>query len=286
MSEELSPIFDFTPLRNFLIKKGYIVEQAQGYREIRPEEVTRDSIKKGEIEFTDEGIFVNGQGGSKQQVYLYKRDYHLEEHGKPRFHICKCRTIDEFIQSGSFKDHYVRANSDPVPVINLDDYNKEEMVDDLPLCKNCLKVIDEYGSITSSEFVELLKAARGAQDEPEVQEVDIFGYTKDWEQISKNYRERHNYTCERCGMTVDNIYDRQYIHCHHIDGNKLNNKDSNLRCLCLRCHSEVDDKHKKNLTTGVNRIIFEEFQKKYPKITHDNDIIVCGKMDYVPRGDI
>ena len=38
-----------------------------------------------------------GNGNERQQVYLYKRDYHLEKYGKPRFHICKCDTIEETI---------------------------------------------------------------------------------------------------------------------------------------------------------------------------------------------
>lgn len=265
MDEELEPIFDFAPLRNYLIQNGYIVEQAQGYREIRPEEVTADAVNRGEIEFTDEGIYVVGPGDNRQQVYLYKRDYHLEMYGKPRFHICKCSTIEQFIAAGMFRDHYVRANSDPVPVNNIDIGYEEEMVDELPLCKNCLEKIGEYGRINSSEFVELLRQAKGDQGEPDVQEVDIFGYTRDWDKISKAYRESHDYTCEECGLHIDDLFDRQYIHCHHIDGNKLNNRESNLKCLCVRCHSRVDTNHTQNLTTGANRIIYEDFIKKYPE---------------------
>lgn len=261
--EEFEPIFDFKPLREFLVDKGYIVEQAKGYREICPEEVTVDSINRGEIEFTDEGIYVIGPGEDKQQVYLYKRDYHLEHFGKPRFHVCKCRTIEEFIANGRFREHYVRANSDPVPVRNIDNAYKEEMVDQLPLCQNCSNRIRQYGYVNSSQFVDLLRQARGCEEEPEVQEVDIFGYTKDWDNISRNYREFHEYACEECGLVIDDLFDRQYIHVHHMDGNKLNNKESNLRCLCLRCHAEVDERHWKNLTTGANGVIWKDFCKKY-----------------------
>jgi hypothetical protein len=262
---EDNPLHDFSPLRNFLIQRGYIVEQAHGYREIRPEEITIDSIKRGKLEVTEEGIYVIGPGDEKQQVFLYKRDYHLQRYGKPRFHICRCRIIDEFISSGGFHDHYVRANSDPVPVQNIDRGYEEVQVDGLPLCRYCMNVIDEYGGITSSEFVEILRQARGADEQPEVQEVDIFGYTRDWESISKSYREKHNYTCERCGLHIENAFYRQYMHCHHKDRNKLNNRESNLECLCMRCHSRVDDYHLQNLTTGANRIIMEAFNEKFPE---------------------
>lgn len=110
-----------------------------------------------------------------------------------------------------------------------------------------------------------MREERGEDEEPEIHEVDIFGYTRDWEEISRNYREAHNYTCERCGLHIDDIFDRQYIHCHHKDENKLNNRESNLECLCIRCHSEVNEYHKHNFTTGANRIILESFEEKYPR---------------------
>lgn len=261
MEEE--PIYNFSELRKYLIEKGFIVEQAQGYREIRPEEVTIDAINKGQLEVTTEGIYVIGPGDERQQVFLYKRDYHLERYGKPKFHICRCDTINDFIRNGGFREHYVRANSDPVPVQNMDDGYKELEVYDLPLCRNCSRMISQYGYMTSSDFVEILREARGTEEVPEVQEVDIFGYTRDWEEISRKYREAHNYTCERCGLRIDDLYDRQYIHCHHRDGNKLNNNTNNLECLCIECHSQVDERHRHNFSNGANRILLEDFQKKY-----------------------
>lgn len=166
---------------------------------------------------------------------------------------------------GTFDGHYVRANIDPVPVISKETH-REEIISGLPLCKYCISKVRQYGRITSTEFAEMLKQARGVEEEQKEQEVDIFGYTRDWDEISRNYREKHGYTCEKCGLKIDNLFDRQYIHCHHKDANKLNNNESNLQCLCLRCHSQVDEFHRKNLTTGANRIIFEAFEESYPRM--------------------
>lgn len=264
---EDKPIYDFQSLKEFLIRKGFIVQQAQGYRRITPEVIDpMEEIRRGTLEFRDEGIFViNPNTGEEQQIFLYKHDYRIADFGKPRFHICRCKTIEEFINNGYFNGHYVRANSDPVPVKNINNGRIEEMVEGLPLCRNCLEKIRIYGNINSTQFSELLQAARGGdEEEQEEVEVDIFGYTRDWDQISKNYRESHKYICEKCGLRIDDFFDRQYIHCHHKDANKLNNKESNLQCLCLRCHSQVDERHRMNLTSGANRLIFEEFERKYP----------------------
>lgn len=261
----LKPIYDFSLLQNFLVEKGFIVEQT-GYRKIHPEKVTVNAISRGEIEFTDSGIYLIGEDGEKQQVYLYKRHYKLIEHGKPRFHICKCATIKHFLNAGILKDEYVRANSDPVPVFNLD-MDKEELVSNLPLCKYCSSIAREYVNVYSSDFVDKIKREMKKNENMDAQELDIFGYTRSWDEISRLFRESHNYTCEECGLHIEDVYDRQYIHCHHIDKNKLNNSESNLKCLCLRCHSLVDEGHKRNLTTGANKIVFEDFERKYPMIT-------------------
>lgn len=263
--ETHKPIFDFSPLRNFLRENGYIVEKAQGFREIKPEEVTVDAISNGEIEFTDSGIFVKSSDGEKHQVFLYKRNYFLIKYGKPKYHICRCSTIKSFIQNGIFKEQYVRANTETVPVYDMDTF-KEKQVGNLPLCSNCRAIISNYGNVDSNEFVNLLRKARESKVQLKEEEVDIFGYTKDWETISRKYREKNDYTCEECGLKIENAFNRQYIHVHHLDKNKLNNSEKNLRCLCMRCHSKVDSYHKRNLTTGANRFIWSAFNKDYPEI--------------------
>jgi len=261
MEEE--PIFDFTPLKEFLQQRGYKIGKRSVYEPFTPEEVKSSDITSGAMSFRDDGIFVKGVDGIERQVFLYKKDYHLEKYGKPRFHICKCSTIQEFIESGSFRQHYVRANSEPVPVYDRDSFQTVQ-VSALPLCNYCRNIISEYGAINSTTFVELLREAGGSsQDTDEDIETDLFGYTKDWDDISRKYREKNHYTCEECGLSIDDAYDRQYIHVHHINGVKTNNRESNLRCLCYYCHAHVDETHFKNLTTGANKYIYEDFIKKY-----------------------
>ena len=158
------PIYKFEGLKRLLTSKGYIVEEAKGYREIENVEVELDDVRN-KMEFTDEGIFLNDDvTNSRQQIFLYKRDYHLSAYDKkkPRYHTHKCKTIQEFIDSGRFHD-YRRANTDVVMVRDMDDRYKDKEVYNLPLCLNCAKMAIKFQGKNSSEFVELLKQAKDAE---------------------------------------------------------------------------------------------------------------------------
>lgn len=262
--EETEPIFDFEPLKRFLQRKGYTIGTRLAYEPFKPEDVKAADITNGTMTFSEDGIFVKGGDGREHQVFLYKKDYHLQRYGKPRYHICKCDTIEEFINSGGFRQHYVRANSEPVPVIDLDDYiDREKVIDGLSLCSYCRKIISSYGNISSTTFVEMLKAANNDNHEGEELELDLFGYVKEWDAISKAIREKHQYTCEKCGLKIEDDYDKQYMHVHHKNGDKLNNHESNLQCLCLYCHANVDEHHLKRLTSGANKYQYYTFVDRY-----------------------
>jgi hypothetical protein len=48
---------------------------------------------------------------------------------------------------------------------------------------------------------------------------------------------------------------------HHIKGNeKLNNKRINLKCLCIKCHSEVDEYHKHQFKSIENLLSLKQFE--------------------------
>ena len=263
MQNNEEPIYDFSALKSFLSKRGFTIGTRQAYEAIKPEDVKPEDITTGTMEFREDGIFVLGSDGRERQVFLYKKDYRMQQYGKPRFHICKCETIEEFIRSGSFRQHYVRANTEPVPVKNLDNREIIEEVTGLPLCRNCMDMISNITALNTTQFVELLKSANGDDHPEENIESNLFGYTRDWDYISKEFREKHNYTCEQCGLKIEDDYDKQFMHVHHINGDKLNNNENNLKCLCLYCHAHVDNHHYKRLSSGANRFSYFTFIDRY-----------------------
>lgn len=258
------PIIKFTKTKDTLRDIGIIVGKAKNaYTPIQPKEVSLREIQDGSLEIGLDGIFITSEDGIRRQVFLYKREYNLSEYGKPRMHICKCKTIIGFMQ-GEDIPAYRRANTAKVLVLNRNT-EKDVWVDNLPLCKYCARIIGNVDrNMDSAEFVDVLKAAAPAEEEYTQQsyEVDVHGYTRDWNEISRKFREEHHYTCEKCGVQVS-PFETEYMHVHHINGDKANNRHSNLQCLCIKCHSEVNPTHVHNFSSRSKQNLIKFFMRNY-----------------------
>ena len=291
------PIFFFNGLKKTLIELGYQVQEARPWTPISPVTVTAKDIGNGILEIKDDesnvGMYLVDESGVKHVGFLYLQDYKLDEYGPPKYHLCNCSTIQQFKLNGFF-NKYRWANTEAVTVINRDT-GVEVHYDHLDLCKNCASIIRSLaGQVTfqtSEEFVCFVKhkvykneeagynglygesgvaaiandirKELGLIDIDPSAEYDIFGYVHGWEQISKAFREKHNYTCAKCGICIEDPIDRRFIHVHHKDGNKANNNENNLVCLCIDCHAHIDAHHEENFSSGANSVLLKAFKKKY-----------------------
>lgn len=265
MNDEIQPLVRFDEFAKALERHGIHVGEAKNaYREISSEEVSIREIREGTMVFEDNGIFVKMPDGSKQQVFLYKRSYNIAAYGKPRYHICKCNVIESFMNSNGQIPEYRKSNSMPVMVIDRSDNNTEKEVNDLPLCRYCAGMLGGViHDMTSDDFVEILRKAHPQEKEqPKDLKIDMFGYTEDWPMISHAYREKHHFTCEKCGVQVDPL-ESEYMHVHHISGDKTDNSEDNLQCLCIKCHSEVNATHVHNFARRSQQLLIAEFMRKY-----------------------
>ncbi len=237
----------------------------------------KTSDLKTKVEFSDKGIFFLSEDGLKHKGYLYieggyNRATAIQRGFRtivPKFHIVNCKTIHEQKSKDNFNGHYVFSN-EPIWMIDLDDISK-----DLLSCKNCINHILENPTgdaaydaiidvITSTEFVERIVKDPNidgnfeTRDRPINSETGMWGYTPDWYQKSRDYRANKRYTCENCNIKLDGAAGF-YLDTHHISGNKTNNSPSNLKCLCVLCHSRVDDTHKRNFNYGSNGKRLDQF---------------------------
>ena len=67
-------------------------------------------------------------------------------------------------------------------------------------------------------------------------------YPKNWHDIAKRIKEKHNWLCERCHHPNDKLAGR-VLTVHHLDGDPANCADWNLAALCQKCHLGIDLKH-------------------------------------------
>lgn len=83
------------------------------------------------------------------------------------------------------------------------------------------------------------------------------GYPRNWKEISEGIRQRRNYTCEKCGVRLSGH--ASLLDVHHLDGDKQNVQDSNLRCLCKLCHH---DEHPHYQVKEADRVLIEALRRR------------------------
>lgn len=176
----------------------------------------------------------------------------LKPAGKTRYHIAECRTLHAMREGGRF-DRYV-AGKRLDGLFTVTSYDREtrirgeKMDAELAPCYNCLMSLDYDDFTTAShgkrrEIIKNFKLDKFFEENKSIfrclplftsETMPAGDYLENWSNISRKFRERKKWTCECCGVELSN--NKGLLHSHHKDGNKGNNKYSNLRALCVTCH--------------------------------------------------
>lgn len=210
------------------------------------------------------GIFI-GNNQKEYQGYLFKNKFYTqqskksyEEYKLPVKHLFICKTVKEY-------SNFVFSNEKGVKIYCRDQRKFLPGLHELLICSYCKDLYEDKLSIqlygkSMNEII--LDFEENEETRNTKQGRD--GYVTNWNEISTAYRAIKNYTCEECQFEMINKNGYQYIHVHHIKRReKTNNRRSNLKCLCIECHSKVDDVHRKNFSTPHQQRQIRIFREKY-----------------------
>lgn len=231
-------------------------------------------IKIDEIQInSDSTLTYNGY-----RVLLYIRDIHSmgREANMPKYHLAYCQTLEKMHKNDRF-NRYVVANSDTGHFqVNVVDSAIQSQSVKLNVCQNCLDKIHWKGF----DMQKMLRSAR-LQLVSQFSLVDFFkayprdlisvkpshtsatapinDYSQDWSNISKDIKLTREQKCQACGIILKRN-DSKYLHVHHRNGQRNDNRDSNLDVLCIFCHANQPMHGHIKLT-----LQYKEFMIKYPR---------------------
>ncbi len=265
-------LYDFIDLKMFV--KGLGIDPDSINSTFKPitEKLTKAQLDKN-VEFDLDGIFFIDQKGNKHKGFLYieagySRATAIRNNWPtivPKFHIVNCGIIQEKKSKKDFNGKYVFSNE----VITMEDI--DGVTKELEICGYCIKLNFEGSrGMKTSEYRDnvILNGQEDGNffesDLPKDVSTDFWGYTADWDETSKNFRMKNKFTCQDCGINLNqNLTDGYFLESHHLDGNKKNSGDDNLKCLCVLCHANFDDTHRDNYSRGSGKQKLVDFIKLF-----------------------
>lgn len=195
------------------------------------------------VETDSTGFFIHStETSSKIRVFLYLRKYNVVQYGFPKKHYFKCETVAEY-------RNFTASNEDEVDIYCRDTstlYTGKS----LDICRHCQDIFKEKTSqalfgTSHAEFI--LQWASQHRDTP----LDLHGYPIDFFEVSSAVRQKKDYTCEKCRFKITDPHAKNYMHAHHKNRIKTDNREENLQCLCIKCHADVDDLHRRNFERDI-----------------------------------
>lgn len=202
-----------------------------------------------------ESDFTLSYKGQRVIVYIRDINHYSAQVNLPRFHFSSCSTLQSMKSNNRWHRYVVSNRDDGYFLVNHVEHNTSERSKEvlLNVCQNCLSQISWNGfdrtkpydikkkivdNFNLKDFFDaypkdiIYTTPRYTSDN-----APINNYTDDWFFISGNLKKSKNYQCSQCKLFFHGDK-KQFLHVHHINGEKNNNNIDNLEVLCIKCHAE------------------------------------------------
>jgi len=208
-----------------------------------------------EITFCIDGTFEY----KDQKVLVYIRDQRMNPRygqGEYKFHICNCSTIDTYVKNKRFDRYVVSTRTDGKFLVNVvntwnKEYIEQNVIKELNVCKNCLMRLaykgyndhsrhsSIYYNFNLKEFFETYKSKFTTKPKYTDTTAPPDIYNPESSKLFEKIKSLNNWKCQNCGINL--IQHKKFLNIHHINGVKSDDRLDNLKCLCIKCHSEQPD---------------------------------------------
>ena len=214
-------------------------------------------VEPEEIEVLRDGTFE--YQGVPVLLYIFSpTQWRDAEIRLPRFHVCNCRTWEEMKARGR-SDRYV-ASSRIDGLFELDVYGStgvgEKRTERLNVCQNCLDQLkwsgfrndlnsrDRQAHVQSFSLDEFFGHYRRSmvREKPRwtPRTAPSGSYSDDFDELSSRTRAAAGWRCQEpsCRRLLSALWQRRYLHLHHRNGVKGDNRPENLMIVCVECHAK------------------------------------------------
>jgi hypothetical protein len=213
-------------------------------------------IPLGEVELLNDGTFT--YKGRRVVVYIRDVTTYRDEYSMPKFHLAMCDTLLTMKEEGRYEKRYVVANRED-GLFRIQKVSGTRILssadEKLDICQNCLhglhyknfnrtKSYKDKAHAIQSFSIALFFEEYGRSPVWKLPDYDEIHaptniYSVDFFKIAKAIKETRGYRCEECKRDLSMLGDRRFLHAHHKNADKSDNRQSNILLLCPHCHAKA-----------------------------------------------